>query len=132
MCPTSQELENAKRYSWMRPPACDLVSSGTLVLTIENFRGARRTRASRVVASRRRSVRYTPLAPPSRLTPDEAAVLLRIPRRALRAEPEWFAPGLGETTGQPRLATLEGVIALMKTRRGRPDSATTTLLRGVL
>ena len=46
-------------------------------------------------------VRYTLLAPPSRLTPEEAAVLLRVPRRALRAEPEWFAPGLGEATGQP-------------------------------
>ena len=46
-------------------------------------------------------VRYTLLAPPSRLTPEEAAVLLRIPRRALRAEPEWFAPGLGEATVQP-------------------------------
>ena len=54
--------------------------------------------------SRRSSlVRYTLLAPPSRLTPEEAAVLLRIPRRALRAEPEWFAPGFGETTGQPPL-----------------------------
>jgi hypothetical protein len=40
--PTSQELANAKRYSWMRPPPYDLVSSGTLVLTIENFWGARR------------------------------------------------------------------------------------------
>ncbi len=45
--------------------------------------------------------RYTLLAPPSHLTPEEAAVLLRIPRRALRAEPEWFAPGLGDATGQP-------------------------------
>lgn len=44
--------------------------------------------------------RYT-LLPPLGLTPDEAAVLLRIPRRALRAEPEWFAPGLGEANGQP-------------------------------
>lgn len=41
-------------------------------------------------------VRYTLLAPPSRLTPEEAAALLRIPRRALRAEPEWFAPGSGD------------------------------------
>ena len=48
-------------------------------------------------------VRYTLLAPPSRLTPEEAADLLHIPRRALRAEPEWFAPGLGDTTGQPPL-----------------------------
>jgi hypothetical protein len=46
-------------------------------------------------------VRYTLLAQPSRLTLEEAAVLLRVPRRALRAEPEWFAPGLGEATGQP-------------------------------
>ena len=48
-------------------------------------------------------VRYTLLAPPSRLTPQEAAVLLRLPRRALRAEAEWFAPGLGESNGQPAL-----------------------------
>ena len=57
------------------------------------------------LARRRRApstfVRYTLLAPPSRLTAEEAADLLRIPRRALRTEPEWFAPGLGDTTGQP-------------------------------
>jgi hypothetical protein len=57
------------------------------------------------VARRRRApsprVRYTLLAPPSRLTPEEAAALLRLPRRVLRSEPEWLAPGLGETTGHP-------------------------------
>lgn len=44
--------------------------------------------------------RYTLLAPPSRLTPEEAAALLRLPRRVLRADLEWFVPGLGETPGQ--------------------------------
>lgn len=47
--------------------------------------------------------RYTLLAPPSRLTPEEAAALLRSPRRVLRADLEWFVPGLGETNGQPPL-----------------------------
>jgi hypothetical protein len=47
--------------------------------------------------------RYTLLAPPSRLTPEEAAALLRLPGRVLRADLEWFVPGLGETTGQPPL-----------------------------
>ena len=47
--------------------------------------------------------RYTLLAPPSRLTPEEAAALLRLPRRVLRSDLEWFAPGLGETTGHPPL-----------------------------
>lgn len=46
-------------------------------------------------------VRYTLLAPPSHLTPEEAAALLRLPPRILRADLEWFVPGLGETTGQP-------------------------------
>ena len=46
---------------------------------------------------------YTLLAPPSRLTPEEAAALLRLPRRALRADLEWFVPGLSETTNQPPL-----------------------------
>lgn len=44
--------------------------------------------------------RYTLLAPPSRLTPEEAAALLRLPCRVLRADLEWFVPGL-DTTGQP-------------------------------
>ena len=48
-------------------------------------------------------VRHTLLAPPSHLTPEEAAALLRIPRRVLRGEHEWFGPGLGEITGQPPL-----------------------------
>ena len=47
--------------------------------------------------------RYTLLAPPSRLTPEEAAALLRLPRRVLRADLEWLAPGLADTTGQPPL-----------------------------
>ena len=47
--------------------------------------------------------RYTLLAPPSRLTPEEAAALLRRPRRVLRADLEWLVPGLGDTTGQPPL-----------------------------
>ena len=51
-------------------------------------------------------VRYTLLAPPSHLAPEEAAALLRLPRRVLRAEHEWFAPGLGELTGQPPLELL--------------------------
>jgi hypothetical protein len=34
--PTAKELADAKRYSWMRPAPYDLVSSGTLVLNIEN------------------------------------------------------------------------------------------------
>ncbi|AMY11871.1 hypothetical protein LuPra_05138 [Luteitalea pratensis] len=36
-------------------------------------------------------VRYSLLAPPSHLAPEEAAALLRLPRRVLRAEHEWFA-----------------------------------------
>ena len=59
------------------------------------------------VARQRRApsplVRYTLLAAPSRLTPEEAAALLRLPRRVLRSDLEWFAPGLGETTGHPPL-----------------------------
>lgn len=39
--PTTKELADAKRYSWMRPPPYDLVSSGTLVLNIENIWGIR-------------------------------------------------------------------------------------------
>lgn len=51
-------------------------------------------------ARRRRStpVRYTLLTPPSRLTVDEAAALLRLPRRAVETELEWFAPG---ASGEP-------------------------------
>lgn len=62
-----------------------------------HLRAARRRRAP---ASR---TRYTLLAPPPRLTPEEAAALLRLPRRVLRADLEWFVPGLGETAGQPPL-----------------------------
>lgn len=39
--PTAKELADAKQYSWMRPPPYDLVSSGTLVLNIENVWGIR-------------------------------------------------------------------------------------------
>jgi hypothetical protein len=39
--PTAKELADAKRYSWMRPAPYDLVSSGTLVLNIENVWGTR-------------------------------------------------------------------------------------------
>jgi hypothetical protein len=51
-------------------------------------------------ARRRRStsVRYTLLMPPSRLTIDEAAALLRLPRRAVESELEWLAPG---ASGEP-------------------------------
>lgn len=51
-------------------------------------------------ARRRRStsVRYTLLMPPSRLTIDEAAALLRLPRRTVESELEWLAPGAG---GEP-------------------------------
>ena len=62
-----------------------------------HLRDARRRRAP---ASR---TRYTLLAPPSRLTPEEAAALLRLPRRVLHADLEWFAPGLADPTGQPPL-----------------------------
>ena len=45
------------------------------------------------------SVRYTLLMPPSRVTIDEAAALLRLPRRAVETELEWLAPGaIGEPT----------------------------------
>lgn len=42
------------------------------------------------------SVRFTLLAPPSRLTPEEAAALLRLPRRVLHADLEWRVPGAAE------------------------------------
>ena len=49
-------------------------------------------------ARRRRSaaVHDTLLAPPSRLTVDEAAALLRLPRRAMLSDLEWLAPGCGD------------------------------------
>ena len=54
----------------------------------------RRGRRRRII-----SVRYTLLMPPSRLTIDEAAALLRLPRRAVETELEWLAPGVsGEPT----------------------------------
>lgn len=42
------------------------------------------------------AVRYTLLAPPSRLTIDEAAALLHLPRRAVESELEWLMPAAGE------------------------------------
>ncbi|WP_291984083.1 hypothetical protein [Luteitalea sp.] len=51
-------------------------------------RRARRRRAT--------AVRYTLLTPPSRLTIDEAAALLRLPRRAVETELEWLAPGASD------------------------------------
>lgn len=49
---------------------------------------------------RRRStaVRYTLLTPPSRLTVDEAATLLRLPRRAVESELEWLVPAAGDVS----------------------------------
>src|SRR4029077_11661389 len=41
--PTAKEIADAKRYSWSRPAPYDLVSSGTLVLNIENVWGVRHT-----------------------------------------------------------------------------------------
>ncbi len=38
---TAKELADAKKYSWSRPAPYDLVSSGTLVLNIENVWGTR-------------------------------------------------------------------------------------------
>lgn len=72
----------------------------SLVLSPHHRGHLRAARRRPVPASR---TRYTLLAPPSRLTPEEAATLLRLPRRVLRADLEWFVPGLGETTGQPPL-----------------------------
>lgn len=39
--PTAQEIADATRYSWSRPAPYDLVSSGVLVLNIENVWGLR-------------------------------------------------------------------------------------------
>lgn len=41
--PTAKELADAKKYSWSRPAPYDLVSTGTLVLNIENVWGVRHT-----------------------------------------------------------------------------------------
>jgi hypothetical protein len=41
--PTAKELADAKRYSWMKPAPYDLVSSGTLILNIENVWDIRHT-----------------------------------------------------------------------------------------
>lgn len=62
----------------------------------------------RLVARRRScpsSVRFTLLAPPSRLTPEEAAVLLRLPRRVVQSDFEWRVPGASEF-GNPHPAIL--------------------------
>ncbi len=72
----------------------------SIILSPHHHDHLRAARHRRAPASR---TRYTLLAPPSRLTPEEAAALLRIPRRVLRADLEWFAPGLADTTGQPSL-----------------------------
>lgn len=53
----------------------------------------RRPRSRRATA-----VRYTLLAPPSRLTVDEAAALLHLPRRAVESELEWLMPAAGEVS----------------------------------
>ena len=64
-----------------------------------------------LVRLRRRSslVRFTLLAPPSHLTEDEAAALLRLPRRTLRHEHEWLAPSVADLAAvAPRdVASLE-------------------------
>lgn len=41
--PTAKELADAKKYSRSRPTPYDLVSTGTLVLNIENVWGVRHT-----------------------------------------------------------------------------------------
>ena len=70
-------------------------------LLVHHHRGhLRHARRNRAPAA---PVRYTLLAPPSHLTPEEAAALLRLPRRILRANLEWFAPGLADATGQSPL-----------------------------
>ena len=53
----------------------------------------RRPRRRRTTA-----VRYTLLTPPSRLTVDEAAALLRLPRRAVEAELEWLVPAVTDVS----------------------------------
>lgn len=72
----------------------------SIILPPHHHRHLRHARRHRAPSA---PVRYTLLAPPSRLTPEEAAALLRLPRRVLRADLEWFAPGLADTTGQPPL-----------------------------
>ena len=65
-------------------------------LTVNRLPPQRRARRRRTT-----SVRYTLLTPPSRLTIDEAATLLRLPRRAVETELEWLAPGAsGEPTSE--------------------------------
>lgn len=57
------------------------------------------TRSSRRPRRRRSTtVRYTLLAPPSRLTVEEAAALLHLPRRAVKTELEWLMPAVGDVS----------------------------------
>jgi hypothetical protein len=44
------------------------------------------------------AVRYTLLTPPARLTVEEAAALLRLPRRAVESELEWLVPATGDVS----------------------------------
>jgi hypothetical protein len=44
------------------------------------------------------TVRYTLLTPPSRLTIEETASLLRLPRRAVESELEWLMPAVGDVS----------------------------------
>lgn len=44
------------------------------------------------------AVRYTLLTPPARLTVEEAAALLRLPRRAVESELEWLVPAAGDVS----------------------------------
>lgn len=44
------------------------------------------------------AVRYTLLTPPLRLTVNEAAALLGLPRRAVESELEWLVPAAGDVS----------------------------------
>lgn len=55
------------------------------------------TRSS-VRRCRSTAVRYTLLTPPSRLTIEETASLLRLPRRAVESELEWLVPAAGDVS----------------------------------
>ena len=58
----------------------------------------RRRRFGRGAVARSTAVRYTLLTPPSRLTVEEAAALLRLPRRAVESELEWLVPAAGDVS----------------------------------
>lgn len=47
--------------------------------------------------------RYTLLSPPSRLTVEQAAALLHIPRRTIEAELDWLMPAEGEVSDGVRV-----------------------------